>query len=585
MNRNTFREITCVLNKQQAIRLVGLGIMILIGGLLETLGVGSVLPLVNAITNEEKMRSNKWVILIMKMFHISDMNHFIILLLITVIVIFVVKNLFLLLLTYVQGKFVNDNQQRVGSYMLEEYLNRPYEFYLNADIPTIFRILDGDIPRVFQLLMAMISMITEIVVTICLFVVVFMIDYKMTVFMMVMLLLMTLVINKILKPRLNKIGKESIEIQSIAGRWRTKAVYGIKDLKVLGHEHFFASFYDRHTRRGVKVAVEYNVLNNMPGKIIETASIGGILLYIAICIMNGVSANQLLPQISAFGVAAVRLIPSINRINTYMTNIAYCQPSLDYVYKNVDFSKYKAVGRFIPDKPKNPEPVTVNDDIYLKGITYKYPNTTKLILNNADMMIPLGKSVGVVGPSGAGKSTVIDIFLGLLRPERGTIECSGRNVMDNYQSWLSHIGYIPQVIYLSDDSIRDNIAFGVPEEDISDDRIWEVLREAQLDRFVEKLPEGLDTSTGDRGIRISGGERQRLGIARALYHNPEILVFDEATSALDNVTEKAVMEAINSFHGKKTMVIIAHRLNTIENCDLIYRVENGAITLDKDNRK
>ncbi len=585
MNRNTLKEITSVLNKQQTIRLIGLGIMILIGGLLETLGVGSVLPLVNAITNEEKMRHNEYVILIMKIFHISDMNHFIIFLLITVILIFLIKNVFLLLLSYVQAKFVNENQQCVGSYMLEEYLNRPYEFYLNADIPTIFRILDGDIPRVFQLLMAMISMVTEIVVTVCLFVVVFLIDYKMTVFMMGMLLLMTTVINKILKPRLNKIGKESIEIQSLAGRWRTKAVYGIKDLKVLGHEHFFASFYDKHTKRGVKVSVEYNVLNNMPGKIIETASIGGILFYIAVCIMNGVSANELLPQISAFGVAAVRLIPSINRINTYMTNIAYCQPSLDYVYKNVDFSKYKAMGKFVPDKPQNPEPVTLNDDIYLKGISYKYPNTTKLILNKADMMIPLGRSVGVVGPSGAGKSTVIDVFLGLLKPEDGVIECGGRNVMDNYQSWLSHIGYIPQVIYLSDDSIRDNIAFGVPEDEISDDRIWEVLREAQLDRFVEKLPDGLDTSTGDRGIRISGGERQRLGIARALYHNPEILVFDEATSALDNVTEKAVMEAINSFHGKKTMVIIAHRLNTIENCDMIYRVENGNITLDKDNRK
>lgn len=583
MNRNTLKEITCVLNKKQTIKLIGLGVMILIGGLLETLGVGSVLPLVQAIINEDKMKHNKWVIMIMNQFNIADMNHFVILLLVAVIMVFVIKNVFLLFLSYIQAKFVNENQQQVGSYMLEEYLNRPYEFYLNADIPTIFRILDGDIPRVFQLLMAMISMVTEIVVTICLFIVVFVIDYKMTLFMMGMLLIMTFVITKVLKPRLNKIGKESIEIQSVAGRWRTKAVYGIKDLKVLGHEHFFASFYDKHTKRGVKVSVEYNVLNNMPGKIIETASIGGILLYIALCISNGISAAQLLPQITAFGVAAVRLIPSINRINTYMTNIAYCQPSLDYVYKNVDFTKYKEIGRYVPDKPKNPKPVVIDNDIEMKDITYKYPNTQKYILNHADMTVPYGKSVGVVGPSGAGKSTVIDIFLGLLRPEKGVIECSGRDVMDNYSSWLSHIGYIPQVIYLSDDSIRDNIAFGVPEEDIDDDRIWQVLREAQLDVFVKKLPEGLDTSTGDRGIRISGGERQRLGIARALYHNPDILVFDEATSALDNVTEKAVMEAINSFHGKKTMVIIAHRLNTIENCDLIYRVENGNIALEKDN--
>ena len=583
MNKKTFKEITCVLNKQQTIKLIGLGFMILIGGILETLGVGSVLPLVQTIVNADAMKQNKWVIKIMNFFNISDMTHFTILLLITVILVFAVKNVFLLLLSYVQAKYVNDNQQKVGSYMLEEYLNRPYEFYLNADIPTIFRILDGDIPSVFTLLMAMISMVTEIVVTVCLFVVVFLIDYKMTLFMMSMLLIMTLIITKVLKPRLNKLGEERIDIQSRSGRWRTKAMYGIKDVKVLGHEHFFADYYSRLTKQGVKVSVGYSVLNNAPSKIIETTSIGGILLYIAICMSNGVSAASLLPQITAFGVAAVRLIPSINRINTQMTNIAYCQPSLDYVYENVDFTKYKQAGRYVPDAPKNETPIVVDDDIRLKDVSYRYPNTEKMILDHADMTVPIGKSVGVVGPSGAGKSTAIDIFLGLLRPQEGRVECRDRDVMDNYRSWLSHIGYIPQTIYLSDDSIRDNIAFGVPEEEIDDDRIWQVLKEAQMEEFVKKLPDGLDTSTGDRGIRISGGERQRLGIARALYHNPDVLVFDEATSALDNATEKAVMEAIDSFHGKKTMLIIAHRLNTIENCDYIYKVENGKITLEKDN--
>ena len=583
MNKKTFKEITCVLNKQQTIKLIGLGFMILIGGILETLGVGSVLPLVQTIVNADAMKQNKWVIKIMNFFNISDMTHFTILLLITVILVFAVKNVFLLLLSYVQAKYVNDNQQKVGSYMLEEYLNRPYEFYLNADIPTIFRILDGDIPSVFTLLMSMISMVTEIVVTVCLFVVVFLIDYKMTLFMMSMLLIMTLIITKVLKPRLNKLGEERIDIQSRSGRWRTKAMYGIKDVKVLGHEHFFADYYSRLTKQGVKVSVGYSVLNNAPSKIIETTSIGGILLYIAICMSNGVSAASLLPQITAFGVAAVRLIPSINRINTQMTNIAYCQPSLDYVYENVDFTKYKQAGRYVPDAPKNEAPIVVDDDIRLKDVSYRYPNTEKLILDHADMTVPIGKSVGVVGPSGAGKSTAIDIFLGLLRPQEGQVECRDRDVMDNYRSWLSHIGYIPQTIYLSDDSIRDNIAFGVPEEEIDDDRIWQVLKEAQMEEFVKKLPDGLDTSTGDRGIRISGGERQRLGIARALYHNPDVLVFDEATSALDNATEKAVMEAIESFHGKKTMLIIAHRLNTIENCDYIYKVENGKITLEKDN--
>ena len=581
MNIEVIKKLGCILNKKQKSKIFGLGVLILIGGLLETLGVSMILPVVTTILDVDRMSKNKYVMMICEKLNLENMNQFIILLLIAVIVVFVVKNAYLLFLSYVQARFVNGNQHRAGSYMLEEYLNRPYEFYLNADIPTIFRILDGDIPKVFQLLLSVIKLATEVVVAVCLFFVLLIIDIKMTLMMMVLMLLMTIVIVKILKPILNKVGKENQDIQSLAGRWRTKSVYGIKDVKVLNREHFFASFYEKHTRRGMELTIKYSVLNGLPRTIIETVLVAGILAYIAVCIASGANVASLISQITAFGVAAIRLMPSMNRINTYLTDIAFFEPSLDYVYENVDFSKYKEEGHYVADGPENPEPVVIDDDIRLEHITYLYPNTEKKILNDAQMIIPYGKAVGVVGPSGAGKSTVIDVILGLLHPQAGQIMCKNRNVLDNYPSWLSNIGYIPQTIYLSDDSIRDNIAFGVPAEEIDDDRVWQVLEEAQMKHFVEQLPEGLDTSTGDRGVRISGGERQRLGIARALYHNPDILVFDEATSALDTATEKAVMEAIESFHGKKTLVIIAHRLNTLDTCDLLYRVENGKINLEK----
>lgn len=578
MNLSIIKKLACILNKKQQRKIFGLGILILIGGLLETLGVSMMLPLVTAIMDVERMQQNKYVQMICGWFYIENMNHFVIFLLIAVVLVFVLKNAYLLFLAYVQAKFVNSNQHRAGSYMLEEYLNRPYEFYLDADIPTIFRILDGDIPKVFQLLLSLIRLATELVVAVCLFILMVIIDFKMTMLMMVLLLIMTAIILKVLKPKMNAIGRENQEIQSIAGRWRTKAVYGIKDVKVLHKEHFFASFYEKHTKRGMELTVLYSVFNSVPRTIIETTCIAGVLIYLAICISAGVDVKNLLSSITALAVAAIRLMPSMNRINTYLTDIAFYEPALDYVYEHVDFTKYKEEGRYVTTPPVNKEPIVINTDIILKDITYSYPNTEKKILNHANMVVPYGKSIGIVGSSGAGKSTVVDIFLGLLQMQEGNILCGGRNVMDNYPSWLSHIGYIPQTIYLSDDSIRDNIAFGVPKEEIDDERIWHVLEEAQMKNFVEKLPEGLDTSTGDRGVRISGGERQRLGIARALYHDPDILVFDEATSALDNTTEKAVMEAINHFHGKKTMLIIAHRLNTLEQCDMIYRVENGQIT-------
>ena len=254
---------------------------------------------------------------------------------------------------------------------------------------------------------------------------------------------------------------------------------------------------------------------------------------------------------------------------------------MDYVYENLNINAINEANntRTIPRNDK--VQISLKDKIELRNIVYAYPNTDKLIFDHADMVVPYGKSVGIMGPSGAGKSTIVDILLGLLKVREGSITCDGVDVFENYPSWLAQIGYIPQSIYLVDEPIRNNIAFGIADDESSDERVGEVLEEAQMKEFVQALSEGLDTTIGDRGVRLSGGQRQRLGIARALYHNPEILVFDEATSALDNETEQAVMEAINSFHGKKTMVIIAHRLNTIEKCDIIYKVDNGKIETTK----
>lgn len=223
----------------------------------------------------------------------------------------------------------------------------------------------------------------------------------------------------------------------------------------------------------------------------------------------------------------------------------------------------------------------VTKAIELKDITYAYPNTDKLIFDHAELKIPVGSAVGIVGTSGAGKTTVVDILLGLLRTSEGHIYADGVDIMTDYRGWLKNIGYIPQMIFMLDGTIRENVAFGVHASAIREERIWEVLKEAQLDDFVRGLPAGLDTEIGERGIRLSGGQRQRIGIARALYEDPEVLILDEATSALDNDTEAAIMDSINRLHGKKTLVIIAHRLQTIEKCDMIYRVENQKATLEK----
>ncbi len=379
------------------------------------------------------------------------------------------------------------------------------------------------------------------------------------------------------KPRLNKIGAKNQAIQSRIAKWRIQATYGLKDVKVLNREEFFVRNYYETGRVGADVARNYAVLNNTPRLMIETVFIVSMLAFMAVYLSGGGDITAFATNIAAFAVAAVRVLPSVNRINTYITEIAYTQPSLDFVYENLQEGMKTDEMLAKRRAQSQSEKLKLEDKIELDHISFHYPDSDKAIFKDAHMIVPKGKSVGIIGASGAGKSTIVDVLLGLLHAQEGQITCDGVDIFKNYESWLAQVGYIPQSIYLIDESIRDNIAFGIDADKIDDTRIWEVLKEAQLKEFVEELPEGLDTTIGDRGVRLSGGQRQRIGIARALYNDPEILVFDEATSALDNDTESAVMEAVNSFHGRKTMIIIAHRLNTIEKCDIVYKVENARL--------
>lgn len=581
------QKVSYLFDRKQKRQIAGLALLILIGGLLETVGVSMLLPVVQAIMDPEQLMENELVGKVTKALHIETSRQLIILMLGALIALYVVKNAYLLFQTYVQNTFVTRNRNRMISRVMREFLNRPYEEYLGADIPTVFRLTDSDIPNAFQLILVMIQMVTEIVVAGFLCIVLVVVSPVMSLFIFCIFLGMTLMITKVLKPRLNAIGHKNQQIQSRIAKWRIQSIYGLKDVKVLHREEFFVRNYYESGAIGADVARNYAVFNNLPRLLIETIFMASMLLFIMLYMLRGGNITVLIPQLSAFAVAGIRVMPGTNRINTYLSEIAYSQPCLDYLYENLTANMKMDVNGSVTGLARGGGAQTqesrthLQDKIVLDHITYAYPNTEKNIFTDAHMEVKKGQSVGIMGPSGAGKSTVVDILLGLLRVQAGTITCDGANIFDNYADWLSKIGYIPQSIYLIDESIRDNIAFGIDADKIDDRRIWEVLEEAQLKEFVEELPEGLDTTIGDRGVRISGGQRQRLGIARALYHNPEILVFDEATSALDNDTEKAVMDAINNFHGRKTMVIIAHRLNTIAKCDVIYKVDGEKIVETK----
>lgn len=577
-NISMIKKIRYIFDRKQKVQLVILGVLIFIGGLLETLGVGAMIPVITALITPEILmdyiKKYEFLQKLCEALHIDTVGKIAIALLLGLMLVYVVKNLFILFLTYRQNAFIDQNRNRMISRVLGEFLNRPYEQYLGADIPTVFRITDSDIPHAFSLILAVLQLASETVVACLIFIMMLVMDARMTLFVVALFGIMTVFIIKVFKPRLNRIGTENQTIQSRIAKWRIQAIYGLKDVKVLNREEFFIRNYYESGKVGANVSTTYAVMNNIPRLLIETVFIVGVLGFIAIYIRGGGDMSVMANTLVAFGVAAIRVLPSVNRINTYITQISYTQPSLDFVYQNLQ--EGMKTDAMLAERKANSQKdkLKLEDRIELNHISFHYPDTDKNIFTDAHMVVPKGKSVGIIGTSGAGKSTIVDILLGLLHAQEGEITCDGVDIFKNYESWLAQIGYIPQSIYLIDESIRDNIAFGIDEDRIDEKRIWEVLDEAQLKEFVEELPQGLDTTIGDRGVRLSGGQRQRIGIARALYHDPEILVFDEATSALDNDTEAAVMDAVNSFHGKKTMVIIAHRLNTIEKCDIIYKVED-----------
>ena len=346
---------------------------------------------------------------------------------------------------------------------------------------------------------------------------------------------------------------------------------GIKEIKVLNREKSFIQQYDLYFSKYVRVLRLNRLIGVIPKYIIEMVCMTGLLLAIIFKILFGQKdLLEFVPQLAVFAVAAFRLLPSVGKINEHLSAVLYAKPSLELIYNDLmeveNLNEFKSV---VDDSWK------LQKGIEVKNISYSYPDGEGDVIADASFVINKGDTVAFVGSSGAGKSTLVDILLGLLPPKYGKIYADGMNIFKNLSTWQKEIGYIPQTIYLSDDTIKSNVAFGVEENEIDNQAVINALQQSQLYDFVDGLPDGVETYVGDRGVRLSGGQRQRIGIARALYHNPEILVLDEATSALDSDTETAVMEAIDSLKGQKTILIIAHRLTTLKNADVVFEVIDG----------
>lgn len=574
------KKLRILLDKKQKRAMVGLSFLMVIGAFLQTAGVGLLVQVVNVIVDFNALENNEMVARLYDLLGCSSYKNFSIVIMIMLILVFVIKNVFLYIQQKLTYAFVYTNQFQTSERMMRNYLRRNYEFYLNADTAVVQRTITSDVNNMYALILSLLQLMSDGVVSLFVVLYCFATNGVMTVLLAAVLIVLMFVVKTVLKPIMHKAGQDNQDYYSSLFKWISQTVQGIKEIKVGGREQYFVDEYRKCGKGYVDAVQKYSLYNNIPKLLMETVCVASMVGYMIFLVATGMSTDNMLSVLSTLAAAAFVLLPCVNRINYQLNSIAYFEPFFMGVSDNLqdEITGEKVDMSFATDEE---EKLPVKRTIELKNITYAYPNTDKLIFNHADMTIPIGASVGIVGTSGAGKSTMVDVLLGLLEVKEGAIYADGLDVKQNYRKWLKNIGYIPQMIFMLDDTIRSNVAFGVPLDKIDEERIWEVLREAQLDEFVRSLPEGLDTGIGERGIRLSGGQRQRIGIARALYHDPEVLVLDEATSALDNDTEKAIMDSINRLHGRKTLIIIAHRLQTIEKCDIVYRVENGKAVIER----
>lgn len=575
-----FKKLMKLMNAKQKRQMTVLVLLMLIGAVLESASITLVVPVIQVVLTPEAIEGEGVVADLYNGLHMQSITQFTVVVMTALILAFVLKNLFLFFMQKRLYHFVYTNQFYTAQRLLRSYIKKDYEYFLNADTATIQRSIAADVNNMYALILALLQVMSEAIVFVTIGAILLLMDALMTVVIASLLVITLVLIKKVIKPIMNRTGRENQDYGASMYQWIAQAVTGIKEVKVTGKEQYFIDEYMKQGEGFIKAMERFCLFSNSPKLLIETVCIAGMVAYMLFMILAGNNVGDMLPVLGAFAVAAMRLMPSASRINNQLTQMAYCEPFFMNVSDNLveDISEENTDLSYAVDAK---EKLPVTNEIALRDITYAYPNTEKLIFDHADLTIKVGSSIGIVGGSGAGKTTVVDIILGLLKLKSGTIYADGVNVMEHYREWLKNIGYIPQMISLLDTDIRKNVAFGVKEEEIDDEKLWYALKEAQLDEFVKSLPDGVYTGVGERGIRISGGQRQRIGIARALYNDPEVLVLDEATSALDNGTEAAIMDSINRLHGRKTMIIIAHRLQTIEKCDEVYRVENGKITRDR----
>ena len=586
--KGAYKRIYDIYTPQQRKGSVIVFLMLLIGSLLEMLGVYIIVPLVQVILLPESMlKSQSWQWL-WQFLHVEDETGLVLWVSAGAVAVYIVKNAYMSFLSYYKNHFYRKVEKEISMRLMNSYLSREYTFHINTNTSVLLRSIVYDITGVSASMASIFTIIMESMSAVLIIIVLLTTDFGMAIVLAVSAMFALLVIvatfHKIMKAE----GKRAVTYSQLCLKAVNEAFNGIKDVMVTRRQAFFAESYDEAVSGKNKSNAAKNFASECPAYVIEGICITAFIVMLCVKSLTGVNGAEFVSNAAAFAIAAFRILPSVGKITNNYNVIVYYQTMVGDVYKNIfeakEFAQNNELimderdgqdGQAVQGRISSENVPAFHSEIRLENVSWKYPNAEGYVIEGLNMVIPKGHAVGFVGASGAGKTTLADMILGLLPTETGAIKMDGMDIKSIPVTWSRTIGYVPQSVYLTDDTIRNNVAFGIEKEQIDDALVWEALQQAQLKTFVESLPQGIDTIVGERGVKFSGGQRQRVAIARALYYDPAILVLDEATSALDNETESAVMEAIESLQGHKTLIIVAHRLTTIKSCDEVYEIADG----------
>lgn len=575
---SSLRKIYNIFPKKDRVKFLLLFGMMLVASLLEVLGIGVIPAFIILVDSPDRILAYPVIGEILTNLGIITRESLIIFGALTLIVIYIFKNGYLAWYMYTTQKFVTRRGVYLQNRLFHAYMTAPYTFYINRNSAELLRNVTGEVGSIITgTVVPMLELALSVTMFTCIIAALMVFEPFLTLVSILLLGGSGFVFLRYTRKKTKEYGRANLAAIQEMNKSVLQGLGGFKEARILKREKLFLNEYSASASVSRLANVYRYVISNLPKPIIETLAVIGFLVIMLIMIHEGRPFNTIIPVVVFFGASAVKIMPLLNTILARITNIRYNKHSVDVIYGDLELleKEYETFSKEVLD---DSDRLPLASQIELKSITYRYPGSDETAIRDVSLTIEKGEVVAFVGPSGAGKTTIVDVILGLLEPESGRIEVDGTDIHSNISGWMKNVGYIPQSIYLMDDTIRRNITFGIPENEIDEEKLQNAIAAAQLEELIARLPAKDQTVVGERGVRLSGGQQQRIGIARALYNNPQVLIMDEATSALDNITEKYIIEAIEKLRGDRTIIMIAHRLTTVRNCDTIFMLSEGRLS-------